>query len=454
MAKENPSNQTATLERTLGLRDLILLIIGTVIGSGIFIVPGVVLRQVHGGIALAMLVWIAGGILSLLGALTYGELAARNAKAGGIYIYIRDCFSPLPAFLYGWTLFLVISSGSIATLAVAFSAYLGQIVPLSRALSKLIAVAMIGIVTAVNILGTRESANLQNWTTAIKVAAILIMSVALLWLGRGFSSAGLNLWPAGSGASLASGFGLAMIGVLWAYEGWQYVTFSAGETLNAQRNFPRALLIGSAVLIGIYLLANLAYLAALGPVKAAQTDSIAAAAVTAVVSPAASKLVALAILISIFSAANGIVLTAPRVYYAMARDGLFFHRLAEVHPRFHTPAFAVVVGSVWAALLAATGTFEQLLTYVVFTGWLFYALGAASIFIYRRREPEVASQYRVPGYPWTPLLFILAAAALVINTVATQPVRAAVGIGVVLLGAPVYLIWRSWVADFGQGSEH
>lgn len=443
MTKEESSHQTATLECTLGLRDLILLIIGTVIGSGMFIVPGAVLRQVQGGVALAMLVWLAGGILSLLGALTYGELAAMNPKAGGIYIYIRDSFSTLPAFLYGWTLFLVISSGSIATLAVAFSAYLGEIVPLTPALNKLIAVGMIAVVTAVNVLGTRESSNLENWTTAIKVAAVLIMSTVLLWLGRGFSETSVNLWPAGAGASLASGFGLAMIGVLWAYEGWQYVTFSAGETVNPQRNFPRALLIGSAALIGIYLLANVAYLAALGPIKAAQTDSIAATAVTAVVGPWASKLVALAILISIFSAANGIALTAPRVYYAMARDGLFFHRLAEVHPRFRTPALAVLAGSAWAAVLAATGTFEQLLTYVVFTGWLFYALGAATIFIYRRRRAEAASPYRVPGYPWTPLLFILAAAAIVINTMATQPFRAAVGLGVVLLGAPVYFIWRS-----------
>jgi basic amino acid/polyamine antiporter, APA family len=443
MTKDEPSHQTATLERTLGLRDLILLIIGTVIGSGIFIVPGAVLRQVNGSMGLAMLVWLVGGILSLLGALTYGELAAMNPKAGGIYIYIRDCFSPLPAFLYGWTLFLVISSGAIATLAVAFSAYLGEIVPLTPALSKLIAVLMIAIVTAVNVLGTRESANLQNWTTALKVSAILIMSVALLWLGRGFSGAGVTLWPAGTVASLASGFGLAMIGVLWAYEGWQYVTFSAGETIDAQRNFPRALLIGSAALIVIYLLANVAYLATLGPIKAAQTNSIAATAVTAVAGPWASKLVALAILISIFSAANGVALTAPRVYYAMARDRLFFHRLAEVHPRFHTPAFAVLAGSAWAAVLAATGTFEQLLTYVVFSGWLFYALGAASIFIYRRRRPEVTSPYRVPGYPLTPLLFILAAAAIVINTMATQPLRAAVGLGVVLLGTPAYLIWRS-----------
>ena len=447
MTKEEPSHQTATLERTLGLRDLILLIIGTVIGSGIFLVPGAVLRQVQGSAGIAMLVWIVGGILSLLGALTYGELAARSPNAGGIYIYIRDAFSPLLAFLYGWTLFFVISTGAIATLAVAFSAYLGEIVSLTPALRKLIAVGMIAIVTVVNVLGTRKSSDLQNWTTAIKVTAILIMSVTLLVLGRGFSGDAATLWTTDAVTSLASGFGLAMIGVLWAYEGWQYVTFSAGETLNAQRNFPRALVIGSAALIGIYLLANVAYIAALGPTKAAQTDSIAATAVTAVIGPRAAKLVALAILISIFSAANGIALTAPRVYYAMARDGLFFHRLAEVHPRFHTPAFAVVAGSVWAAALAVTGTFEQLFTYVVFSGWIFYALGAASIFVYRRRAPDVTSPYRVPGYPWTPLLFILAAAALVINTIATQPVRAAVGLGIVLLGAPAYLIWRARKSD-------
>ncbi len=435
------SNPT-TLERTLGLKDLILLIIGTVIGSGIFIVPGAVLRQTNGSIILAMLVWLAGGVLSLLGALTYGELSAMNPKAGGLYIFIRDSFGSLPAFLYGWTLFFVISSGSVATLAVAFSSYLGEIVPLSPAIAKLASIAMIVVVTIVNVLGTRESANLQDWTTTIKVAAILVMSAVLFALGHGFTGLSLAAPANVSAKSLVSGLGFAMIGVLWAYEGWQYVTFSAGETINAQRNFPRALLIGSAALIGIYLLANLAYLSALGPLKAAQTDSIAAAAITAVVGPTASKLITLAILVSIFSATNGISLTAPRVYYAMARDGVFFHQLAKVHPRFRTPAFAVLAGSAWAIILAATGTFEQLLTYVVFTGWLFYALGAASIFTYRRKVSGRELPYRVPGYPWTPLLFIAAAAALVLNTIVIQMGRAAIGLGIVLLGTPAYFIWR------------
>ena len=431
-----------SLPRTLGLRDLILLTIGSVIGSGIFLVPGAVLRQVGGFVVPAMLVWLVGGVLSLLGALTYGELGAMKPATGGLYVYIRDCFGRFPAFLFGWTLFFVISSGAVATLAVAFGAYLGELVPLTPPLEKLIAVLVIAVVAAVNVVGTRASADLQNWTTAAKVLGILLMSVVLLWLGRGFQGSGAALWPARYNASLASGFGLAMIGVLWAYEGWQFVTYSAGEVVNAKRNLPLGLLTGTAALVGIYLIANFGYLAALGPAGVADSNRLAATAVSTVVSPAAAKLIALIILISIFSATNGTMLTSPRVYYAMARDGLFFQRLAEVHPRFKTPAFAVIAGAVWSAVLAATGTFEQLLTYVVFVGWIFYALAAASVFVYRRRAPDAERPYRVPGYPVTPLLFIIAAAALALNTIVTQPVRASVGLGIVLVGAPAYLIWR------------
>jgi len=441
MEQEENLQATRSLPRTLGLRDIILLTIGGVIGSGIFLVPGAVLRQVDGYVLPALLVWLVGGVLSLLGALTYGELGAMKPAAGGLYVYIRECFGRFPAFLFGWTLFFVISSGAVATLAVAFSAYLGEIVPLTPLLAKVIAILMIAVVAAVNVLGTRKSANLQNWTTAIKVIGILVMSAALLWLGRGFTGSGPVLWPAEVGASLASGFGLAMIGVLWAYEGWQYVSYSAGETQNAQRNFPLGLLSGTAALIGIYLVTNIGYLAALGPSGVAESDRLAATAVAAVVSPAAAKLVAVMILISIFSAANGTMLTAPRVYYAMAADGLFFRRLAEVHPRFKTPAFAIIAGAIWSAVLAATGTFEQLLTYVVFIGWIFYALAAASVFVYRRRAPAAVRPFRVPFYPITPLLFIAAAAALVINTMLTQPGLAAIGFGIVLLGAPAYFIW-------------
>ena len=431
------------LQRTLGQKDLTLIVIGTVIGSGIFIVPGAVLRQTGGEIGPALIVWLIAGLLSLLGALTYGELGAMDPEAGGLYVYVRDAFGPLPAFLYGWTLFFVISSGSVATLAVAFTAYLDQLIPLTPVTARVVAVLMIVAVAAINVRGTSGSASVQNWTTGFKVGAILLMSVLLLALGSGFPTAGETVWPEALSLPLLSGVGLAMIGVLWAYEGWQYVTFAAGETIDPQRTFPRGIIIGTGALIGIYLLANVAYVAALGPAAAAASDSIAADAVRALLGPTAAKLIALAILVSMFSAANGLTLTAPRVYYAMARDGIFFRRLAEVHPRFGTPAFAIIASSAWAVLLAATGTFEQLLTYVVFAGWIFYALGALSIFAYRRRQPDLPRPFRVPGYPWTPLLFVLAAAAIVINTLFAQPGRALLGLGAVLLGTPAFYFWRA-----------
>jgi len=435
-AAETPNQ----LRRILGMWDLVLMIIGTVIGSGIFLVPGAVLRAVGNSVPLGLTVWLAGGILSLLGALTYGELSSMKPRAGGLYVYIRDCFGPFPAFLFGWTLFFVISSGSIATLAVAFGNYLGEFLQLSAWETKSVALLVILVITAVNVRGTRQSADLLNVTTAIKVTAILVVSAVLLWQGRNpIFGSGDQTDHQSMGVS---GFGLAMISVLWAYEGWQYVTYSAGETINPQRTFPLAFLIGSAALIAIYLFANLGYLAALGASGVAGSTRVAATALGAVVSHGAGKIVAIAILISMFSAANSIMLNAPRVYYAMARDGLFFHSLSQVHPRFGTPALAVGAAGIWSAVLAASGTFEQLLTYVVFIGWIFYALAAASIFIYRKRAPEAARPYRVPAYPWTPIVFILAAMALVGNTIATQPVRAAIGLGIVFLGAPAYAFWR------------
>jgi basic amino acid/polyamine antiporter, APA family len=440
-------NQSAAargqLARVLGFRDLVLLIIGTVIGSGIFLVPGAVLRPVGNSIPLAMAVWFTGGVLSLLGALTYGELSAMKPQAGGLYVYIRDCFGPFPAFLFGWTLFFVISAGSCATLAVAFSNYLSEFIPLTHWSAKVISVLVIAVIAVVNVRGTRGSADLQNVTTAIKVAAILVMASALLWAGKNFSAPAVGPQSLRTGAYFA-GFGMAMISVLWAYEGWQYATYSAGETLNPQRNLPLGLMAGSAALIAIYLFANFGYLSALGAAGVASSDRVAATAVSLAISPTAAKFVAAAILVSMFSAANSIILTAPRVYYAMARDGVFFKKLSEVHPRFGTPAFAIVAAAAWSAVLAASGTFEQLLTYVVFIGWIFYALAAASVFIYRKREPRALRPYKVPGYPLTPLIFIVAAIALVANTIASQPGRAAVGLGIVMIGAPAYVIWRRY----------
>jgi APA family basic amino acid/polyamine antiporter len=442
-----PQN-SPTLVRTLGLRDLTMLVIGGVIGSGIFLVPGAIQRRVGNSVGLAILVWVAGGFLSLVGALTYGELAAMKPEAGGLYVYIRDCFGRLPAFLYGWTLFLVIASGGIAALAVAFGAYLGQIIPLTPLMMKVTSVAIIAVITVVNIYGTRESSDLQNWTTYAKIIGILAMSGVLLRLGHGFHGSGALLWPARANSSMFSSFGLAMIAALWSYEGWQFASFSAGEAAHPQRDFPRAFFYGTLSLTIIYVSAASSYVAALGPEAAGHSDTIAAAAMAVILGPMAAKFVAFLIMISTFSSANSIQLTSPRVYYAMAGDGLFFRRMAEVHPRFRTPAFAIFTSGFWAAILACLGSFEQLFTYVIFTGWIFYGLAGASIFIYRKRMPGAELPYRVPGYPWTPAIFVLASAALVANAISSRPAGATQGLGIVLAGLPAYLLWRRPKASF------
>ena len=275
----------STLARTLRFRDLLFLFVGAVIGSGIFLTPGIVLRQVGGSVGVFVLAWIVGGVLSLMGALTYAELAARYPEAGGLYCYIRDGFGRLPAFLYGWSLFLVISSGSIAALARAFSRYLGELVPLSPTRSTVVAVLMIGALTLVNVRSTRKSSNLQNWTTLTKVALVILLGVVLLALGRHSVDLRPALGVTQHGVPLFSHFGLAMISVLWAYEGWQFGTYSAGEVVDPQKNFPRAFLAGSLILIGLYVFVVIAFLVALGPTSAAASEAIAASSVAAVLGP-------------------------------------------------------------------------------------------------------------------------------------------------------------------------
>ena len=436
------------LVRTLRLRDLLLLFIGSVIGSGIFLTPGLIFRQLDGSVGLSLLVWLAGGVLSLLGALTYAELAACNPEAGGLYCFIRDAFGRLPAFLYGWCLFLVVASGSVAALARAFSRYLAEILPLSPLASTMVAVAMIAVVTVVNIWGTRKSADLQNWTTLVKVGIIVVLSIVLLALGHHAREIPSAIGPTQRGLSLFSNFGLAMIAVLWAYEGWQFGTYSAGEVLDPQRTFPRAFLAGSLLLAGLYMIAVLAYLVALGPAAATASDALAATAAGEVLGPWAGKLVALTILVSTFSATNSVILTAPRVFYAMAQDDLFFKKLAVVHDRFRTPAFAIVALGVWSAVLTCAGKFSELIGGVIFIGWIFYGLGAAAIFPIRRASAGRPLPYRVPGYPWTPLIFVLVSAAIVGNAIylafrdPSQFKNLAVAIVLFLIGLPAYFFWR------------
>jgi basic amino acid/polyamine antiporter, APA family len=439
------------LVRTLRQRDLFLLFIGSVIGSGIFRTPGPILRQVGGSVGVALLVWIVGGLLSLLGALTYAELAASNPEAGGLYCYIRDGFGRLAAFLYGWCLFLVIASGSVAALARAFSEYFARIFPVSPITQTFVAVLVIAIVTVVNVWGTRQSSDLQNWTTLVKAGVIVILSGVLISLGHHVREVVPAMGATQHGAGLFSSFGVAMISVLWAYEGWQFGTYSAGEVIDPQKAFPRAFLLGSLVLIGLYLLAIIAYLFALGPAATAASDTIAATSVSAVLGPWAGKVVALTILVSTFSAANSVILTAPRVFYAMAKDNLFFKKLAVVHVNLRTPVFAIVALGAWSAVLVCAGelgSFQKLIEGVIFIGWIFYGLGAAAIFPIRRAAGSKSIPYRVPGYPWTPILFVLAAAAIVGNAVYAafqdpdQFRNLKVAILLLVFGLPAYLLWR------------
>src|SRR3954452_19200787 len=380
------ASTTTGLRRTLSLRDLIFIVVGTVIGSGIFLTPGAVVRSAgSGGVALAA--WVVGGVLSLLGALTFAELGAAKPESGGMYAYLRDAFGPLLAFLYGWTMFLVIGSGSLATLGAAFPRYVGVLVPLSSAASSAVAIAMLVVVTVLNIRGTRRSADVQGVATSIKAGVIVLLAAALIVLSpRGLAQ---NVWwPDRVSASTLAGAATGMIGVLWAYEGWQYVTFSAGEKLDPQRTFGRGIVAGTAMLIGIYVLANVGYFSVLGVDGVAASSRVATDAAEAVLGPAASKLLAIVILVSIFSAANGLTLTLPRLFFAMANDGVFFARLAAVHPRFGTPAAAILGTAVWSAVLVLSGSFEQLLAYVVFMSWLWFALAALAIFVSGGASPR------------------------------------------------------------------
>jgi len=411
-----------------------------VIGSGIFLTPGAVVRAAGSG-GVALVAWAVGGILSLLGALTFAELGASNPDSGGMYAYLRDAFGPLVAFLYGWTMFLVIGSGSLATLGAAFPRYVSVFVPLSPAATSGVAVLMIAAVTVLNVRGTRRSADVQGVATALKAGVIVVL--ALVLTAMSWSDAHRNVWwPERVTMATLSGGVTGMIGVLWAYEGWQYVTFSAGETLDPQRIFGRGIVIGTALLVGIYVLANIGYFSVLGVDGVAASNRVATDAASLVLGPAAGKVLALVILVSIFSAANGLTLTLPRLFFAMANDRVFFAKLGTVHPAFGTLAAAILGTAAWSAVLVLSGSFEQLLTYVVFMSWLWFALAALAIFAYRRRAPGAVRPFSTPGYPVTPLLFIAAALVIVVNTIVAQPMQSIVGLGLALLGVPAYFMWR------------
>lgn len=446
MAKNNLASKhqvkQAELPRVLGVWDVISIIVGGVIGSGIFIVPAAVAANV-GSPLLIMSVWIFGGLLCFFGALAFGELAAMYPHAGGMYIYLREAYGSLLSFLFGWTLFLVIDSGAIATLAVAFSSkYLPHFFPnLSFIATKLIAIGLVIFLAIVNYVGVRWGALLQNILTLIKFGAIVAICAIVFTVARGNVANWLRPAPSFS-TDLIGKFGLALVATLWAYKGWESSTFSSGEVKNPQRNLPLGLLAGTLIIIGIYLLANLAYLYAFPSDEMARSDRIAADVMNFAVGAWGASLISLIILFSITGAANQNLLCSPRVYFAMARDGLFFRKVADVHPRFLTPHVSIIIMAIWSSILSLSGTFEQLFTYVIFGQWLFFGLTVAAVIVLRHKRPDLPRPYKTWGYPVTPVFFILASLYISINTLIKEFWNSFAGLAIISLGIPAYFYWN------------
>ena len=426
------------LLRALGPGDTIALVIGTVIGSGVFLVPADIARAVHGPGAM-LAVWVVGGLFTLLGAMSLAELGAALPHAGGLYTYIARAFGTLPGFLCGWMLFTVGTSGSIATLAAALPIYVGGFLPLTPAAGKAIGIAAIALFTAVNLFGVRHGARAQNILTALKVGGLLAMVAAIFTLPSSPQPSGGTL----SGQVGLAAFGTAIVAVLWAYEGWHDVSFVAGEMREPQRNFPRGLIGGVAVIVALYLLANLAYLHVLSPREIAASERVALTAIRRVAGETGARLLTAAILCSILGAMNALVLAGPRAYYQMARDGLLFERFGRVHSSWRTPAESILLQGIWSSLLVVfIGGFSQLFTYVIFGAWIFYAAAVAGVIVLRRKEPALPRPFRVPGYPLVPILFVAGAAFLVLNTLVSTPRESLIGLSFIALGIPLYFLSR------------
>jgi APA family basic amino acid/polyamine antiporter len=437
-----PTSSRPQLPRVLGFTSVIGILIGSVIGSGIFVAPNAIAGLVLSP-QLILAVWVVGGVLSFFGALAFAELGAAYPEAGGAYVYLREGYGRLIAFLFGWTLFFVIDSGAVATLAVAFSArYLPYFVPLSPLATKLVALALIAFLVGVNILGVRYGAALQNLLTFIKLGAIIAVSVVVFLFATGNTANFVDPAPVGFGGGIVANFGAALVLALWAYKGWEAVSYSSGEVRHPERNLPLGLLIGTIAVILLYVSTNLAYLYVFPAGEVAKSSRIAADAMNLAIGPVGATVIAAVILFSIAGAANGNILTAPRVFYAMSRDGLFFKSFANVHPKLLTPHVSILATGAWAAVLSVTGTFEQLATYVVFGQWIFFGLTVAAVMVLRRTRPDLPRPYRTWGYPVTPVIFVVAALYISLSTLITQPWNAIGGLAIIAAGVPAYLYWQ------------
>jgi basic amino acid/polyamine antiporter, APA family len=439
--------KTQSYDRRLGTFDGTMLVIGGIIGAGIFLNPAIVAQRA-GTPGLTITVWALGGLIALAGAFCFAELGARVPRAGGGYVYLRQTFGRLPAFLYGWTLLLVIATGAIAAVAVSFARYATAFIGASDAMNTPIAIAAILTLSFINFLGVRPGASTQNVFTLLKIGALALLIGAGLLVSPDVSAAGVQAIP--QTKSLGVAIGIALIPVLFSYGGWQQTNFVAEEMKDAERTLPRALILGVIGVFVIYVLANIVYIRHLGVSGLAASTTPAADVMRAAVGETGAKIIAAGIMFSTFGFLNLVIMATPRVYQAMAADGVFFPAVAALHPRYRTPAAALAIQAVWAIVLTLSGSYGQLLDYVTFGDWIFFGLTAATLFVYRHRDGSGdATGFRVPGYPFVPAFFIVGAFYVVVSSVFSNPGNAAIGAALIAAGVPAYGLFRHLSGEVG-----
>lgn len=450
------------LIRQLGLFDSTMMMMGIVIGSGIFLTTGIMANSLPSA-SLILLTWAIGGLLIFAGAITYAELGAAMPDAGGQYVYLREAYGPLFGFLFGWKLFLVNMTGSIAALGVAFAEYFGYFVPslstqrelfgttitlfdrgffYSMSVGQIVAIVVILIFSLFNYVGVVFGKTIQNIFTIVKIGTMMALIGIGLTLGRG-SSIEFSLNPSGlTYTQVLTGLGVALIAVSWAFDGWNNINYVAGEIKRPQRNLPLALLIGTAGISILYILMNIVYFYALPIPAMSGVIRVAEKSAASLFGTTAAGCVSVVVILSVLGALNGAIFAGARVTYAMAKDRLFFQRVGKLHPRFQTPAFAIGIQAIWSCVLALTGTFEQLFTYAMFIGVLFWVIAAGAVFTLRRKYPDLPRPYKTWGYPVIPLVFILALSGVLLNALIEKPVESLIGLVLTAIGIPIFYLWK------------
>lgn len=442
------------LPRQLTLFDSVMLNVSSMIGSGIFLVPATVALYLHTSFDI-ILAWVIGGIVSMFGALSYAELGAMMPHAGGQYVYLKRTYGPLWGFLSGWSSFTVIMTASIAAVAVGFAQYMKYFVPMSETGVKIVAIFSILVLTAVNIVGTKFGARFQNVITLSKIAALLILiaSAAYFYFSSPQESVQSVVPGRAERGSYLSSFGMAMLAILWAYDGWVDLSFVAGEVEQPERSIHRSLILSTVLIIVLYVAVNLSFLAVLPVSLMASSHFVASDAAVRIMGEAGAAFIAAAVMVSMLGANQSFIFTAPRIYYAMAREGLFFRPMQVLHATRRTPVIGLLAQAVWASVLVLLGTFDQLITYIVFAIWIFYALSCTAVMILRTRHPDAVRPYKTWGYPYTPIIFILFALALVVNTVIESPSDAFIGLLLVFSGVPAYVYWNGKIQQQEKGDQ-